>query len=176
MHAAFVEYAGPHSVPAFYVHLKITECHLKITYKKKSGKSVIHFYLTLFLLGGEIKMEQIKKGKLDRPHFWATILILWGLMAAVMLVGVDIQRHETLSVTRIIILLILEVFYFVAMIMRLEDAGRSKALVLVCFIFPIFMFIIGAFPSESVDDEAVKKEKLKAEKAGAKQSQQHGRF
>lgn len=121
-------------------------------------------------------MEKIKKGKLNQPNFWFAILILWGLMAAVMLLGIDTNSREGLSVPRIVILLVLTVIYLMALIMRLEDAGKSKALVLICFVFPIFMFVIGAWPSESIESEENRKERIKAEKKAKKQSQQHGRF
>ena len=121
-------------------------------------------------------MEKIRKGKLDQQNFWLAILVLWGLMAVVMLLGVDTNSREGLSTPRIIILLVLMVIYLIAMVMRLEDAGKSKALVLICFIFPIFMFVIGAWPSESMEAEEKRKEKIMAKKKAEKQDQQYGRF
>jgi len=84
--------------------------------------------------------------KLSRGKFWLGIAIVWAVEFCVALVGRGIS--EEMSPMRIFLILLTFVVYLALIVFRLNDAGKSKALLLVCFIIPIFMFYIGALESE----------------------------
>ena len=95
-------------------------------------------------------MKKLKEGKLDRKWFWCTIIVIWVLMTMVFLVGTTPEK--AISNGRLCILMVLFVFYMAAIVMRLRDTGYSLAFLIIFFIFPAFIFIIGCLKSKETDD------------------------
>lgn len=100
-------------------------------------------------------MEQEKQidsnrdfSRLSRGKFWIGILTVWALILIVSLAGVDYSVFQGLSTFRICLLMGLTIVYCVLIVLRLKDIGWNRALVLVIFIFPLFMFIVGFMPSK----------------------------
>lgn len=83
--------------------------------------------------------------RVNKKVYWIGIIIVWILEVMLMMVGRDVTRE--ISGTRLIGLLVLLVIYLFLIVLRLKDAGKSKALVLLCFIIPIFAIYAGMLPS-----------------------------
>lgn len=91
-------------------------------------------------------MEKVKSGKLNRKWFWILMIVIWGIEIALLLVGRN--PRQAISFERCVALLAVFVAYIAAIIMRLRDAGKSIAYMLVLLVFPIFMVVIGCWESE----------------------------
>ncbi|MGN0351033.1 MAG: DUF805 domain-containing protein [Roseburia sp.] len=109
-------------------------------------------------------MDRIKNGKLSRKAFWIIIIVIWGIEIALALVGYDYE-HEALPTWRLIAIAVTLVFYLVAIILRLRDAGKGIGMAIICMFIPVFMFVIGSWPSVEEGEAPVKKRK-----------QEYGRF
>lgn len=95
-------------------------------------------------------MKKLKEGKLGRKWFWCAIIVIWALMAVVFLVGTT--PGKAISNGRLCIIMVLFVFYMAAIVMRLRDTGYSLALLIIFFIFPAFLFVIGCLKSKETDN------------------------
>ncbi|WP_075717354.1 DUF805 domain-containing protein [Roseburia sp. 499] len=84
--------------------------------------------------------------KLRRGPFWCVIICVWILEVVIFLTGRN--EHGEMSGMGIVFLLALLAVYIGAIMLRLKDAGKSMAMVFVCTIIPVFMFVIGSWPSE----------------------------
>ena len=113
--------------------------------------------------------EKLKYGRMDKTVYWITLLTLWVIMAGIMLLGVDPESREGLSNIRIAALLVLLIPYLIAIIMRLRDAGMGMGHLVICFAMPLYILLIGAFPSEEVTKEEL--ERRKEEKKQAKKQE-----
>lgn len=90
-------------------------------------------------------MAKLKQGKLTRVTYWIAILAIWGIMAVLMLAGNT--PGEPISNVRLILLMVMLIFYIAALIMRLRDVGQSMGFAVICILVPIFVFVIGFLPS-----------------------------
>lgn len=104
------------------------------------------------------RLERLKKGKMDRTTFWIMIVVIWCIEIALLLAGYD-YYNEALPAWRLICLMVVLVFYLLAVILRLRDAGKGIGLVVICFIIPVFMFVIGCWPSVENEEVAVEEQK-----------------
>lgn len=80
--------------------------------------------------------------KLSREKFWFC-LILHHIITAVVLLNVPVGE----SITKVIGILAV-IVYFMLLSFRLKDAGKSRALILKCFVIPIYFIYIGMLPSK----------------------------
>lgn len=83
--------------------------------------------------------------RVNKKVYWIGIIIVWILEVMLMMVGRDVTRE--ISGTRLIGLLVLLVIYLLLIVFRLKDAGKSRAMVFLCFIIPIFAIYAGMLPS-----------------------------
>lgn len=91
-------------------------------------------------------MEKLKQGKMDKKAFWITfgvVCLIFVLMAVNLSVG-DLLG----DVGRGAVGILAFVIYMVACAMRLRDAGKSMAQLLILFFLPIYAVIIGCYESE----------------------------
>lgn len=91
-------------------------------------------------------MTKLKEGKLDRKWFWCVIIAVWVLMYILFMVGRS--PEESISSGRLCGLMVLFVIYIAAIVMRLRDTGQSMALLIIIFIVPMFMIVIGCMKSQ----------------------------
>ena len=90
-------------------------------------------------------MNKLKQGKLTRITYWIALFIIWGTMAALMMVGN--ASEGPISKIRLFFLLVMFVCYIAALVMRLRDVGQSMGFAVICVLVPIFVFVIGFWPS-----------------------------
>lgn len=83
--------------------------------------------------------------RVNKIVYWTGIIIVWILEVMLLMMGRDMTQE--ISTERIIGLLGLLIVYLILIILRLRDAGKSGALVLLCFLIPVFAIYAGALPS-----------------------------
>ena len=91
-------------------------------------------------------MKKLKEGKLDRKWFWCIIVVTWVLMTVLFLVGT--RPRAPISNGRLLAISVLFIIYLAAIVMRLRDTGKSLACLVIFFICPLFMIVIGCWESE----------------------------
>lgn len=99
--------------------------------------------------------------KLRRGPFWCVIFCVWILEVVIFMNGRN--EHGQMSSMGIVLLLVLLAVYVGAIMLRLKDSGKSMAMVLVCTIIPIFMFVVGSWPSE--EDSYYDEDKMERKEA-----------
>lgn len=91
-------------------------------------------------------MEKIKQGKMDKRSFWIAMAVVCFLF---IMLAVNLQTGDMLGdIGRGAVGIIAFVIYMAACAMRLRDAGKSMAQLLILFILPIFMIVIACYESE----------------------------
>lgn len=89
--------------------------------------------------------------KLNRTKFWIGIIILWGGLVVFVLNNPEYE----IGVFPLIIYLLV---YLTLIVLRLRDAGKNGAMVLLCFLLPMMMFYFGCLPTEKLYFEKVDEE------------------
>lgn len=92
-------------------------------------------------------MENLLKGKLGRAEFWITVIAIW-VIEIVLLLGGREGKNEPIATWRLVALLVVAIFYIVALILRIRDAGKGMGSFLLCLIIPIYGLVVGCLPSE----------------------------
>lgn len=91
-------------------------------------------------------MQKIKQGKMDKRPFWIAMAVVCFL---VIMLAVNLQTGSRLGdIGRGAVGIIAFVIYMAACAMRLRDAGKSMAQLLILFILPVFMIVIACYESE----------------------------
>lgn len=91
-------------------------------------------------------MEKIKLGKMDKRLFWIAMAVVCFLF---IMLAVNLQTGDMLGdIGRGAAVIIAFVIYMAACAMRLRDAGKSMAQLLILFILPIIMIVIARYESE----------------------------
>ncbi len=90
-------------------------------------------------------MKKLKQGKLTRRSYWIALFLIWAVMAALLVAGRTLG--EPISSLRLAFLLVMFVCYVAVVVMRLRDTGQSMGFIAICIFVPIFIFVIGSWPS-----------------------------
>lgn len=88
-------------------------------------------------------MEKIKQGKMDKKAYWITMAVLWVLIIILAVAGETLGNNGRVSVGIIGVVIIV-----VSAVMRLRDAGKSMIHLLLVFILPMYIYVIGFYNSE----------------------------
>lgn len=92
-------------------------------------------------------MEKIKQGKLDRPSFWLVVaaIFMFAFIAVSGTIGDNLGSDGRLAA-----LVIAEIALWIACGMRLRDAGKSLAHLLIMLVLHIYVIVIGCYKSEEL--------------------------
>lgn len=88
-------------------------------------------------------MEKIKQGKMDKKAYWIAMAVLWLLIIMLAITGEALGYNG-----RVFVGIIGIVIMVVSAVMRLRDAGKSMVHLLLVFIIPAYIYIIGFYKSE----------------------------
>lgn len=88
-------------------------------------------------------MEKFKRGKMGRKEYWIAMgaIVFIVILMAVMNKQLGDNGRLALGIVAIVIIL-------VSAVMRLRDAGKSMVHLILLFIIPGYLYIIGLYKSE----------------------------